>query len=117
MCSRAGIPIRTVVGLNLNTPGGVGPLHTIRPDFQNQHTWAQVNLPGSGWIEIDPGQGQRAYSLPAQLIQNNTDFQNYVIWIREGGTWKQPDWEYRDSKWYSPYGIENTRTFLKAESK
>jgi len=117
MCSRAGIPTRTVVGLNLNTPGGIGALHKIRPDFQNQHTWAQIYLPGSGWVEIDPGQGERAYSLPAQLIQNSTDFQNYVIWICEDGTWKQPEWEYRDGKWYSPYGIENLRTLLKVESK
>ena len=57
MCTRAGIPTRTIVGLNLNTPGGVGPSHEIRPDFQNQHTWAQIYLPGSGWVEIDPGQG------------------------------------------------------------
>ena len=99
------------MGLNLNTPGGVGALHKIRPDFQNQHTWAQIYLPGSGWVEIDPGQGARAYFLPAQLIQNSTDFQNYVIWIRENGTGKQPDWEYRGGKWYSPYGIENRRTF------
>jgi transglutaminase-like putative cysteine protease len=86
MCARAGIPTRTVVGLNLNTPGGVGALHKVRPDFQNQHTWAQIYLPGSGWVEIDPGQGATAYSLPAQLIQNNTDFQNYVVWICEDGT-------------------------------
>ncbi len=105
------------MGLNLNTPGGIGALHKIRPDFQNQHTWAQIYLPGSGWVEIDPGQGARAYSLPSQLIQNSTDFQNYVIWICEGDTWKQPEWEYRDGKWYSPYGIENLRTFQKVESK
>jgi transglutaminase-like putative cysteine protease len=117
MCLRAGIPTRTVVGLNLNTPGGVGDLHKIRPDFENQHTWAQIYLPGSGWVEIDPGQGARAYFLPAQLIQNNTDMQNYAIWVRENGTWKFADWEYRGGKSYSPYGIENRRTFRKVESK
>ncbi len=113
MCVRAGIPTRSVVGLNLNTPDGVGPLHEIRPDFQNQHTWAQVYLPGSGWIEIDPGMGSRAYFVPAQVIQNSTDFQNYIIWICENGTWKIPDWQYRDGKWYSPFGIENRRAFRK----
>ncbi len=111
MCIHAGIPTRTLVGLNLNTPGGVGPLHEIRPDFQNQHTWAQIYLPGSGWIEIDPGMGAKAYFFPAQVIQNSTDFQNYVIWIRENGVWKIADWEYRGGKWFSPYGIENHRTF------
>ncbi len=117
MCMRAGIPTKTVVGLNLNTRLGVGALHEIRPDFQNQHTWAQIYLPGSGWVEIDPDQGERAYSLPAQLIQNSTDFQNYVVWVRENGIWKQPDWEYRGGKWYSPYAIENHRTFQKVEAR
>jgi len=117
MCARAGIPTRTVVGLNLNTPGGVGDLHRIRPDFQNQHTWAQIYLPGSGWVEIDPGQGEKAYFLPAQLILNSTDFQNYIIWLRENGTWKIADWEYRAGRWYSPYGIENRRTFRLVDDK
>ncbi len=117
MCLRAGIPTRTIVGLNLNTPAGIGALHEIRADFQNQHTWAQIYLPGSGWVEIDPGQGERAYFLPAQLIQNSTDFQNYVIWICEDGTWKIADWVFRGGKWYSPYGIENRRTFRTVEVK
>jgi transglutaminase-like putative cysteine protease len=113
MCARAGIPTRTVVGLNLNTPEGIGPLHQIRPDFQNQHTWVQIYLPGSGWVEIDPGMGAKAYFFPAQVIQNSSDFQNYVIWICENGTWKMPGWEYRGGKWFSPYAIENLRTFRK----
>ncbi len=117
MCARAGMPTRAVVGLNLYAPKGIGALHKIRPDFENQHTWARVYLPGSGWVEIDPGAGPKAYSIPAQLIQNSTDFQNYVIWICEDGRWKQPDWEYRHGKWFSPYGIENRRTFRLAESR
>jgi transglutaminase-like putative cysteine protease len=114
MCVRAGIPTRTVVGLNLITPGGKGALHGVRPDFENQHTWAQVFIPGSGWIEIDPGMGAKAYFLPAQVIQNNTDFQNYVVWVRERGRWILAEWENRDGQWNSPYGIENHRTFRMA---
>jgi len=116
MCARAGIPTRVVVGLNLNTPNGIGDLHKIRPDYQNQHTWAEIYLPGSGWVEIDPGMGEKAYHIPAQLIQNNNDFQNYVIWLIEEGQSKVPDWEYRDGKWFSPYGVENRRTFRRLDS-
>jgi Transglutaminase-like superfamily len=115
MCTRAGIPTRPAVGLNLSAPSGIGSLHKIRPDFENQHTWAQIYLPGSGWIEIDPSAGPNAYAIPAQLIQNNSDFQNYAIWISEDGGWKQPDWEYRNGKWFSPYGVENRRSFRKVE--
>ena len=116
MCMRAGIPTRTVRGLNLDAPGGIGPLDKIRRDFENSHTWAQVYFPDSGWVEIDPGQGVNGYSLQAQLIQNNSDFQNYVVLIYENGTWKRPDWENRDGKWFSPYGIENHRAFRRVEA-
>jgi transglutaminase-like putative cysteine protease len=117
LCSKAGIPTRSVYGLNLRVPGGVGPLHKTRPDFENQHTWAQVYLPGSGWVEIDPGAGKDAYTIPSQLIQNSTDFQNYVIWIEENGQWKQPEWLSHDGKWFSPYGVESLRTFRLVKSK
>src|SRR5262249_25617620 len=111
LCGRAGIPTRVVWGMNLYAADGVGQLHKIRPDFENRHTWAQVYLPGSGWVEIDPGAGAKAYSIPAQLIKNSTDFQNYVIWMMEDGKWKQPSWEYREGRWHSPYAVENRITF------
>jgi transglutaminase-like putative cysteine protease len=115
MCSAAKIPTRTVLGLNLRVPSGIGPLHTIRPDFENQHTWAEIYLPGSGWVEIDPGMGENAYFIPSQLIQNNNDFQNYVIWIVEDGISKMPEWEFRQGRWFSPYGVESLRTFRRIE--
>ncbi len=115
MCARVGIPTKVVVGLNLNTPDGIGDLHKIRPDYLNQHTWAEIYLPGSGWVEIDPGMGSKAYYITAQLIQNNSDFQNYVVWLIEDGQSKMPDWEYRDGKWFSPYGVENRRTFRRID--
>ncbi len=115
MCDRAGIPTRTVLGLNLNSKSGSGELHKTRPDFENQHTWAQIYLPGSGWIEIDPGMGAKAYLLPVQVIQNSTDMQNYSIWVRENDEWNRTEWERRDGRWYSPYGIENRRSFRVVE--
>ena len=116
MCARAGIPTRTVVGLNLNTPGGVGALNRIRPDFENQHTWAQVYLPGSGWVEIDPGKVPEPIFFRPSSSRTAPISRTMSIWICENGIGKQPDWEYRGGKWYSPYGIENRSTFRKVDS-
>ena len=41
MCSRAGIPTRTVAGLNLYKPDGVGHLNEIRADFDNAHSYGR----------------------------------------------------------------------------
>jgi transglutaminase-like putative cysteine protease len=116
MCSMAGIPSRTVAGLSLYKPDGVGQLDETRSEFGNAHTWAQIYLSGSGWIEIDPSLGDRAYSIPAQLVQNNMDFQNYMVRVCENGRWKSPGREYRDGKWYSPYGIENHNAFRRVQA-
>ena len=105
------------MGLNLNTPRGVGDLHKIRPDFQNQHTWA-TDLPARLGLGRDrPRPGCDSLFVAAQLIQNSTDFQNYVIWVCEKGRWQIADWDFRSGHWHSPYGIENLRTFRKVGSE
>lgn len=107
-CNRVGIPIRQVFGLNLYAKDGVtGGLHDIRPDYTNIHTWAEVYFPSVGWVEVEPSGGEQAFTIPARFIQNNPWFQNYSIWMRENGQWKQPEWQYRSGRYLSPYGIEN----------
>jgi len=111
LCWRAGIPMRRVRGLNLNTPKGRGRLHAIKADYTNVHTWAEVYFPGIGWIEVEPSNGKHAFRIPAQCIQNNMWFQNYSIWIRENGKSKQDTWAYNNGKYISDYGVENLITF------
>ena len=110
-CQHVKIPYRMVRGLNLYQQDGRGALHAIKADYTNVHTWAEVYFPGIGWIEVEPSSGANAYRIPAKMIQNNPWFQNYSIWIREAGAFKQPTWSYRQGKYSSDYGVENLIRF------
>ena len=108
LCNRVGIPIRQVFGLNLYAPDGVtGGLQNIRADYTNVHTWAEVYFPRVGWVEVEPSGGDQAFTIPARYIQNNKWFENLAIWISQNGQWKQPEWQYQNGTYVSPYGIEN----------
>lgn len=110
----AGIPIRTVWGMNLYAPDGrMSELQKIRADYTNIHTWAEVYLRGIGWVEVDPSLGSNAFSLPAHLIQNNRWFQNYSIWLREAGVDKQPTWTPVGAGFRSDYGVEHIISYSK----
>ena len=110
-CQHAKIPYRMVRGLNLYQRDGRGALHAIKADYTNVHTWAEVYFPGIGWVEVEPSSGADAYRIPAKMIQNNPWFQNYSIWIREAGAFKQPTWSYNQGKYRSDDGVENVIRF------
>lgn len=103
-----GVPVRAAWGMNLYAPDGrTSELQKVRADYTNIHTWAEVYFPGVGWVEADPGLGAKAFSLPAHQIQNNRWFQNYSIWMREGGVDKTPTWTSVKGGFKSDYGVEN----------
>ena len=113
MCTRAGIPDENRRRTELEHPGRRrGP----PPDSTRFRKPAHLGpgLPSRLRLGRNrPRRRGRGVFLPGQLIQNSTDFQNYVIWIREDGNWKIADWEFRRGKWYSRFGIENRRIFRK----
>ena len=112
LCAAAGIPERSVLGLNLYSPDGrTGGLQDVRPDFTNIHVWAEVEFPGTGWVEVEPAGGDDAYEIPACFIQNNRWFQNYDVWFEENGEWKQPDWQWTANHWVSPFQLEHIITY------
>lgn len=114
LTASAGIPIRTVWGMNLYAQDGrTSALQKVRADYTNIHTWAEVYFPGVGWVEVDTGLGSNAFSLPAHLIQNNRWFQNYSIWLREAGLDKQPTWTAVSGGFRSDYGVEHIISYSK----
>ena len=93
--------------------GRKSELQKVRADYTNIHTWAEVFLPGVGWVEVDSNLGDKAFALPATHIQNNRWFQNYGIWMREDGKDKQPTWTEVKGGFRSDYGVENIISYKK----
>jgi hypothetical protein len=110
MCKRVGIPVRTVRGLNLNTPDGHGKLFDVRADWTNIHTWAEVYFPEVGWVEVEPYKID-SFTIPAQYIQNNRWFQNYVVKICVDGKFQGAGFTPEDGAFVSPYQVANLITF------
>jgi transglutaminase-like putative cysteine protease len=113
MCARAGIPYKPVLGLFLHAADGKDNLSNVRADYTNNHTWCQVRFPDIGWVEVDPGTGADCYKIPSTLIENNTAFENYSVWITEQGRPSRiPAWVPAGAgKFVNEYGLENTITF------
>ncbi len=107
-----GIPIRTVVGMNLTTPNGwSNSLYEIRGDFTNVHTWVEVWFPKIGWVELEPSLGENGFQIPAAYIQNNGWFQNYAVWYRDHGKHALHSWSNQNGKYRSEWQMENRITF------
>ena len=114
LTAAAGIPIRTAWGMNLYAPDGrTSDLQSVRADYTNIHTWAEIYIPGAGWVEVDPNLGSRAFALPSHLIQCNRWFQNYSIWLRDEGIDKQPAWRPVEGGFRSEFGVEHIISYTK----
>lgn len=114
LTASAGIPLRTVWGMNLYAlDGKTGGLQSVRADYTNIHTWAEAYFPGVGWVELEPRHGANAFTLPSRLIQNNRWFQNYSVWLKEGDRDRQPAWIPREGGFNSDFGVSHIISFNK----
>lgn len=111
-CEALGMEVRVVRGMNLGVKDGVsGRLQSIRPDYTNVHTWAEVHFSKDGWIEVEPSRSANPFFIPARFISNNRWFQNYAIWIREDGKEMLHKWRHVDGKYVSDFNVSNTIEF------
>lgn len=111
LCARAGVPYKSVLGLDLSYANGIGELSSIRADYTNAHTWAQVFFPGIGWIEVDTVEGANCFKIDGHFVQNNTAFENYSVWVTEGEESREVEWRPENGKFVCDYGVENMITF------
>lgn len=113
LCRSVGLKSRDVVGVNLTEPNGK---KTSRPDdWGNTHNWAEVYFPNIGWIEIEPINGEKCFTIPSSFIQNNTSFQNSAVWVSEPNANRQATWSYKDGRYQCDYNVITRITF--SESK
>lgn len=93
LCQAAGIPARRVVGFALlNHPrdgrsltGGIGA------DDSNRHVWVQVNLPGLGWVEVEPAPHGSPFALSYLFVLCPLDLQSrFVAATSKAGTHSVP---------------------------
>ncbi len=112
MCNAVGLNTRPALGMILEKPMGKLASADTPNDLGNIHTWAEVELPGTGWIEVDPAAGDKCFVIPANYVQNNTSFQNASVWVKEE---KQPTrpitWSYSGGKAKCDYNVLTRITY------
>ncbi|MBU6451885.1 MAG: transglutaminase-like domain-containing protein [Cyanobacteria bacterium REEB67] len=112
LCAASGIVTRQVRGLNLESPVGRSAVVQSRSDYTNGHVWVEVYLPQVGWVEVEPTGGEKCFTIPATYIQNNSDFQNYAVWVTEDGQPTHvPKWTLQGKTYVNDYGIEHKITY------
>ena len=113
LCAAQGLATRPVVGLNLHYPDpDRAEYKTNRPDLVNSHIWAEILVPDTGWVEIDPGAGTACLDIPSAYVQNNNAFQNYAVWVTEKGRQpRSPAWHDTGSSMVNEYGIDHRNIF------
>ncbi len=85
LCAACAIPTRTVVGISMRSPSGKSTQADLGDSEINTHSWSEVFLPGCGWVEVEPQHGVDCFTIHADSIQCNSQFQAYAVWVTEKG--------------------------------
>lgn len=90
-----GLEARAIGGAHLTqADGGTdGSLFQLNPTWSNTHAWTEVEIPGLGWVEVEPVGKDKMFAVPADYVQTRGNFQNYEVLVMQGGKWVKPGWE------------------------
>lgn len=112
-----GIESRPIGGSNLCHPDGATDKHLfqLNPTWSNTHAWVELNIPGIGWVEVEPAGKENIFTVPANYVQTRGNFQNYDVRIMQGGKWVRPTWttvsENGSNRFVSDIGLRNVITY------
>lgn len=117
-CRMLSIPTRIVSGMALLSSGGSDDKNDPDPAADDAHTWVEVNLPGVGWVEAEPTNGAKLFTVPETFIQTK-GFQTHRVRLLQNGTWVDHAWERQENsenpkekpKKVSPVGLKTTVSF------
>jgi hypothetical protein len=116
-CEAVGIESRPIGGSNLRHPDGATDelLFQLNPTWSNTHAWVELNIPGAGWVEVEPAGKQNIFTVPANYVQTRGNFQNYDVRIMQNGKWVRPTWETvtenGSNRFVSDIGLRNVITY------
>jgi hypothetical protein len=112
-----GIESRYIGGSSLNFENGgtEEPLFQLNPTWSNNHAWMELDIPGLGWVEVEPAGKQNIFAVPANYVQTRGNFQNYDVRIMQNGKWARPTWETvtenGSNRFVSDIGLRNVITY------
>jgi hypothetical protein len=112
-----GLEARSIGGFHLTfADGGTDkPLFKLRPTWSNTHAWTEVDIPGIGWVEMEPVGKDKIFDIPADYVQTRGNFQNYQVRVMRGGKWVRPEWETvadgDSNRFVSDIGLSNVIKF------
>lgn len=90
LCQASGLAARKVVGHSLDNATGLLDGH----DDPNRHVWAEVHLPGLGWIEVEPSPTGSPFAIPFTRVANPADLQScFVEAVTAQGQSRRPAYE------------------------
>ena len=86
LCKMADIKCRIAWGFLNSDQKGLWNGH----EDWHRHTWAEIEVPTVGWVEVEPGitrKGKSPFYIPSSYIQNRS-LQSAAVWSQLMGQWE-----------------------------
>lgn len=112
----AGVPARVVTGYQGGEVNYVDRIITVRQS--DAHAWAEVHLPGQGWVRVDPTAAAVPGRVSAGLARSVREGDPVPLLMRPQLEWLRglrSNWEalaHRWNVWVLGYGVERQRDLM-----